>query len=288
MIDYILEITIPTGNPPLEEHVRGLLFLSASTGDILLEDDWFHVISAFFDSPEDRARFLEEIAVVEGLETRSVDQPRQDWLDLYQQTLEPMLIGRRFIVAPERRLLEGQPGDRIPIVIPQERAFGTGSHETTALCLEMLEAMDLAGRNCLDIGTGSALLAIAMVRLEAARVVACDNDVDTLGLVSRNLERNSISSDRLLHFVGSLEAIRGARFSLATMNIIPEVIIPLLPDAIRLLEEDAALIVSGILTTRREDVVAAARLHGLKLEREASRGEWWCGQLKRVPEAGRA
>jgi ribosomal protein L11 methyltransferase len=278
-MDYILEITIPTGNPSLEDHVRGLLFLSASTGDILLEDDWFHVISAFFDSVEDRAAFLEEITRFEGVEVRLVDQPRQDWLDLYQQSLEPMFIGRRFVVAPERSLIEGGSG-RIPIVIPQERAFGTGSHETTALCLEMIESLDLEGRLCLDVGTGSGLLGIGMVQLGAARVVVCDNDVDTLSVVGRNLERNSIERGRFQQFVGSLDAIRGERFHVTAMNIIPEVILPMLPDAVRLLEPGGSLIVSGILVVRRDEVVAAAADQGLTLQREASRGEWWCGELR--------
>ncbi len=278
-MDYILEITIPSGNPPLEDHIRGLLFLSASTGDILIEDDWFHVISAFFDSVEDRAAFLAEISRVDGVELRLVDQPRQDWLELYQQSLEPMFIGKRFVVAPERSLIE-EVGDRIAIVIPQERAFGTGSHETTALCLEMFESLDLDGKRCLDVGTGSGLLGIGMLLLGAERAVACDNDADTLSVVGRNLERNSIQRGKFQQFVGSLDAIREERFDVTAMNIIPEVILPMLPDAVRLLEAGGILIVSGILVVRRDEVVAAAAEQGLTLEREASRGEWWCGELR--------
>lgn len=279
MTDYILEITIPSGNAPLEETIRGLLFLSHSTGDLLVEEDWYLVISAFFDSPEERGEFRNDIAALEGIELREVDQERTDWLEQYEQSLVPLPIGSKFVVVPDARLLDERAQGRIPIVIPQERAFGTGSHETTALCLEMLERIDVQGKTCVDIGTGSGLLAIGMALLGAQRVVAFDNDPDTLGVVGRNLRRNGLERGRVVQYVGGPESLRGARFALGTMNIIPEVIVPLLPVVSSLLEPGATLVVSGILLDRKDDVIQEAAIAGLELTDEAAAGEWWCGRL---------
>lgn len=283
MTDYILEISIPSGSAEIEETIRGLLFLSPSTGDVLVEEDWYLVLSAFFDSREDRAAFRKQLGRFGGLELRDIDQERADWLEQYEQSLVPLTIGTRFIVVPDRRLLGESTEGRIPIVIPQERAFGTGSHETTALCLEMLEHLHLPGRVCVDIGTGSGLLAIGMAMLGARRVVAFDNDPDTLGVVGRNLRRNGIEAGRVVQFVGGPEALRGAGFELATMNIIPEVIIPLLPLVSEMLEDSASLVVSGILRERRSDVVEAAQAAGFELAEEKAAGEWWCGRLIAKP-----
>lgn len=197
------------------------------------------------------------------------DRPRVDWLQRYEQSLEPIFIGERFVVAPDRALIP-EDTDRIAIVVPQEQAFGTGSHETTTLCLEMLERMDLRGKRGLDIGSGSGILAIAMQKLGAAKVVAFDNDLDAYGPLRENRMRNSAD---LSIFIGGIEALRGGVFDVVTMNIVPEVILPLLPEVRRHVRGD--LILSGILTTRRDDVVRAA---GTPVE-ERERGEWWAGRF---------
>jgi len=123
-----------------------------------------------------------------------------------------MRIGESFIVAPDARLIPA--GERRhPIIVPQEQAFGTGSHETTSLCIEMLEGLDIRGRRGLDIGTGSGILAIAMLRLGAAKVIAFDNDVDAYGPLRDNQIRYSDESDLLdlaEHRDHSLETLRTA------------------------------------------------------------------------------
>ena len=198
------------------------------------------------------------------------DRPRVDWLERYEQSLQPLFIGRRFLVAPDRSLVP-KTTDRTPIVVPQEQAFGTGSHETTTLCLEMLERLDLRGRRGLDVGSGSGILAIAMEKLGASAVVALDNDLDAYGPLRDNRIRNQAHYGI---FIGGIESLRGGVFDVVTMNIVPEVIVPLLPDVKRHVHGD--LILSGILTARRDDVV---RVAGKPVE-EAERGEWWAARYR--------
>ena len=266
MRDYILEISLH--DPAAEELIHSRLFLTASTGSTSTED----AISAYFDSPEDRDAAAE---MLRDFELRAVERERVDWLDRYQQSLEPLLIGERFVVAPDPRLVARS--DRLTIVVPQEQAFGTGSHETTALCMEMLETLDLRGRRGLDVGSGSGILAIAMHRLGASKVIAFDNDPDAYAALRDNRIRNTVPDAALPLFIGSVEALRGGAFDAITMNIIPEVILPLLEDVAARMAVDGRLILSGILTVRRDDVVEAARARGLELRSERERGEWWAG-----------
>lgn len=268
MKDFLLMISFD--DPSSEEIIQSRLFLTASTGSTSTDDQ----IVAYFDSPSDRdeaKKLLAEFDVSEA------ERERVDWLELYQQSLEPIEIGLRFIVAPDAALI----GDsrRMPIIVPQEQAFGTGSHETTALCIELLESLDMTGRRGLDIGTGSGILAIAMHLLGASKVIAFDNDRDAYAAMRDNRIRNGVPEDTMPMFIGGTDALQGGIFDVVTMNIIPEVIIPLLPEVVR--HVGRVLILSGILIVKRDDVIAAAKQNGLAFVDERQQGEWWAGVFGR-------
>ncbi len=264
MTDSVLVITYDSSR---EDEVQARLFLTRSTGNSSVEQAGTTTLTAYFDSAVDRDAAKSAFG---DFETRAEERPRVDWLERYQQSLAPLVVGTRFIVAPDSSLFPCDSG-RIEIVVPQEQAFGTGSHETTALCLEMLERLDLRGKRGLDIGSGSGILAIAMEKLGAAKVVAFDNDLDAYGPLRDNRMRNGA---RFATFIGSIEALRGGMFDVATMNIVPEVILPLLPQVKRHVRGD--LILSGILATRRDEIVRAA---GTPAD-ESTRGEWWAGHFR--------
>lgn len=278
--EYVLEITF-ADDPALRERVEGALYLSDSAGSVARETgDGVVVISAWFVDRDARTKAMADLSSMDGIAIDVSDREPVDWLDLYEQSLEPIEVGRRFVIAPDARLLQDVTG-RIPLIVPQERAFGTGSHPTTSMCIELME--DLAGDRdrAVDIGTGSGILAIAMKKLGCRSVFAFDNDPETLGVVRDNLRRNGMDVTEVLHFISAVEALQGGRFDLVTMNIIPEVIIPLLPRVTELLAEDAILILSGILEERARDVVGAAGEQGLTLESERGNGEWWAGRFVR-------
>ncbi len=259
MIDYLLEIQSDD-----DELVQSRLFLTPSTGSTSANG----TTVAYFDTKEDRD---EAARVFSDLKTKSFEAERENWLEKYQQSLEPLHIGKRFVVVPDP--------DMVPfiLIVPQEQAFGTGSHETTSLCIELLESLDLRGKRGLDIGAGSGILALAMQRLGAKKAIAFDNDTDAYGALRDNRIRNDVPASAMPLFIGSVEALRGGTFDVVTMNIIPEVILPLLKDVVPRLGKDARLILSGILVIKRDDVVAAARAHQLELIDERARGEWWAG-----------
>lgn len=280
MNDHILDLSFDARDAALEELIQSRLFLTPSTGSTSVERNGTTTISAYFDSAEERDAALESFRDLTDVELHATERERVDWLDLYQQSLEPIVIGDRFVVAPDANLLDAF-ADRIRIVVPQEQAFGTGSHETTSLCVAILESMDVAGKRGLDIGSGSGILAIAMQKLGAAKVIAFDNDPDAYGALRDNRIRNEVPESAMPLFIGSVEALRGGTFDAVTMNIIPEVIIPLLPDVVVRLAKDAKLILSGILLVKRDEVVAACAAHDLGLIDERSKGEWWAGVFAR-------
>jgi ribosomal protein L11 methyltransferase len=274
VIDYILEVSFDARDQVLEEEVQARLFLTASTGNSAREVNGTVTIAAYFDSAAERELAHEAFRGLADVDIRDDDRDRVDWLEHYQQSLEPILIGEHFIVAPDAALIPpGTP--RHSLLIPQEQAFGTGSHETTALCIELLTTLDLRDALGLDVGSGSGILALAMLRLGARKVIAFDNDTDAYGALRDNRMRNGVDPARMPLFIGSIETLRGGRFDVITMNIIPEVILPLLPDVLP--RVNGALLLSGILTTRRGDVVSACDSHRLRLTEERSRGEWWAG-----------
>ena len=268
MKDFILAITFE--DPGDEEVILARLFLTGSTGSTSTTN----AVEAYFEAKADRDAAA---MMFSDFEVEALERPRENWLEKYQQSLQPLFIGRRFVVVPDRSLL---PRDAdLTIVVPQEQAFGTGSHETTSLCIEILETLDLSGGRGLDVGAGSGVLALAMHRLGAAKVIAFDNDPDAYGALRDNRLRNGVPENALPLFIGSVEALRGGSFDVITMNIIPEVIVPLLGAVVERMR--GKLILSGILIARRDHVVAAARAHGVELEAEREKGEWWAGVFVR-------
>jgi ribosomal protein L11 methyltransferase len=260
---YLLEIS---HSPELEEIVFGRLFLTRSRGNTSREG----VISAYFDNAADRDAAADTLLDL-PVKLRLEELEPIDWLDHYQQSLTPVFIGKSFVIAPDASLLTSDRPHQL--VIPQAQAFGTGSHETTALCIELLEDLDLRDAIGLDIGTGSGILAFAMLRLGARTALAFDLDPDTLGAMHENRERNNTPAAL---FVGTLDALRGGTFDVATMNILPEVIIPMLPQVSRHVR--GSLILSGILTISRDAILQACPF---RLISEREKGEWWAGRFEK-------
>lgn len=280
MKDHLLEISFDARDAALDEAVQSRLFLTPSTGSTSVEINGTTTVAAYFDSSQERDAAAAEFSDLDGIELQLSERERVDWLDLYQQSLEPLYIGARFVVVPDETLLP-EDSDRLTIIVPQEQAFGTGSHETTSLCIEILETLPLAGKRGLDIGSGSGILALAMLRLGALSAIAFDNDNDAYAALRDNRIRNGIAETSMPLFIGGTDALCGGRFDIVTMNIIPEVILPLLGDVVQRVHDDGKLILSGILLVKRDEVVQAARTHGLELESELWKGEWWAGLFSR-------
>lgn len=196
----------------------------------------------------------------------------QDWGEAWKRGLGTLAIGRAF-VRPSW-LAEPVPPGMVEIVLDPGMAFGTGTHPTTALCLDALSSLlsERPGASVLDVGTGSGLLAIAAAKLGAGRVAGNDNDPVAVRVALENAAANGVSLDLNARDVA---AQRGP-FDVILANILANTLVELAPALAAKLAPGGVLLLSGILTPQEEDVRAAYLAAGLRPLPGGDRrqGEW--------------
>jgi ribosomal protein L11 methyltransferase len=270
---YALDVYVEVSAHEAVEYAlmeAGALGTETSTNDAL--------VTGYFDQVPDRERVRGELqqalqlyelpsSGVREMNLREVID--QDWLGEWKKSWQPVAIGERFIIAPPwAENIDNR--DRIVIRIEPGMAFGTGTHETTRLCLRAIEKY-FQGGSFLDVGTGTGILAIAAAKLfPEARVEACDTDADAVAIAEENARANNVAQIRLN--TGSVAADT-ASADLVCANLTADVIITLLPTLLGV--TCGSLIMSGILETQLDDVTSALRQHGVTDPTEVIQdGEW--------------
>ncbi len=234
-------------------------------------------LEAWFDYAE--TPYDEELWRAQGVELVAADEvPQGDWLAAWREWARPFPVAGSLLVdprepdeAPAPIPIEVPPGRRL-LRLPARAAFGTGSHESTSLALELLESADVRGRDVLDVGTGTGVLAFASLLFGARRAAGFDVDPAAPFHARDNSRLNDLHPSL---FAGRLAALReGPRFDLALVNVVPEQILPEMPAVVRLLRPGGAAILSGILAERGRQVLD--RLRGLGMDEVERRiaGDW--------------
>jgi ribosomal protein L11 methyltransferase len=203
----------------------------------------------------------------------------QNWMEAWKQHYKPILIGERLAIVPA--WMESPDPNRIAIKIDPGMAFGTGTHPTTQLCLELMEKEFITRHPSLviDIGCGSGILSIAALKLGAKSALGVDIDADSIVNARENANTNHIGEELILS-VGSVQEVSGGKFSfrrasLVVANILAPVIIRLFDAGLAgLIEENGAIILSGILQEQVQNVIEAAQAKGLKLNERKQMGDW--------------
>lgn len=213
---------------------------------------------------------LEASGIEYTLSTAGVEQ--EDWQNAWKKYYHAMDIGKRLAIVPG---WEEYQTDRTVITMDPGMAFGTGTHETTSLCLEVLDERVKGGERMLDIGTGSGILAIAALKLGAAEAEGVDIDPMCVRTAGENAERNGVQ-DRLKVLVGDLSDKATGVYNIITANIVAAAILSLAPHVPALMAPDAVFIASGIIDTRKDEVLEGLRAAGLEpIEVHEKRG-WVC------------
>jgi ribosomal protein L11 methyltransferase len=237
-------------------------------------------VTAYFDAPIERERVRSALLEAFRLYNLPSSSARdmsvrevadRDWLGEWKKSWQPVRAGERFIVAPPWSELDDRDA-RLVIRIEPGMAFGTGTHETTRLCLEAIEKYFAGGESFLDVGTGTGILSIAAALLRPhARIEACDTDADAVEIARENARLNNVA-DRISFRTGTVDETT-ASADVVCANLTADVIVPLLP---RLVAATCGrLILSGILASQQELVQRS--LHELGITREVevtARGEW--------------
>jgi ribosomal protein L11 methyltransferase len=242
----------------------------------------FITLRAYFNSAPDaeklRDRILRDLKMIDLPEfalrgIKSLTVADQDWLAEWKKGYEPIAIGRRLLICPSWRRDKERNTDRVVIEIDPGMAFGTGTHETTRGCLEMLEK-HWEGGSLLDVGTGTGILAIAAIKLRpGSRVVGFDVDPEAVAVALENTAINGVA-DEIEIEVNKLDSYHGQEFDLVLANLTADALIPLSPEFPQVLKTRGALIVSGILREQTDDVRAALESHNLSVIEMKPDGEW--------------
>ncbi len=215
--------------------------------------------------------------------------PDQNWMEAWKQHYRPIPVGQRLVIVPA--WLDYQSSDRIAVKIDPGMAFGTGTHPTTQLCLELVEkvldssqpkvkaGVSQVGRNVIDVGCGSGILSIAALKLGAASALAVDIDSQAIDNARQNARINRIGSE-LSFGIGSVQEIREGKFpirsaDLVLVNILAPVIIRLFEQGLTTLKSPGGFIIlSGILESQAGQVIAAAKRRGLDLREKLQMEDW--------------
>lgn len=228
-------------------------------------------VKAWLDEEAAKALKLPEHAQVPDgsrLSYRWVEQ--EDWYSAWDAFFKPVKVGRRLIVLPAWEKFWPGEGD-IAIYIDPGIAFGTGTHPSTAMCLEVLEDILKPGDSVLDVGTGTGILAIAAAKLGAGRVCAVDIDEAAVSAARRNALRNRVEVE--VHH-GSVGAAGDGTWRLIVANIGTCAVMELLPEMIRRMEKGGWLVCSGTVCERKQELASAMVCHGLVPVQVKEREGW--------------
>jgi ribosomal protein L11 methyltransferase len=264
-----------------EEFASATLFDLGTSGIVTLGENEDGVkLGAYFDELADMemiARSIEaefaRAGLRGGLFGISISGvPEQDWMQKWKEGFEPIEIGERLVVAPSWKLPRESEG-RAVIQIDPGMAFGTGTHETTRMCLEAIEKR-WRGGSLLDVGTGTGILAIAAALLAPeSRITAIDVDPQAVAVARENVEINGATGPIEIA-EGQPGDYAGRRFDVVVANLTAEVIISLMADLTNCLSSPGVMILSGILTALREDVERAIVEAGMTVIERCEAGEW--------------
>jgi ribosomal protein L11 methyltransferase len=274
---HALELTIERA---AQESIEYALMEAGALGtETIDESNDFVRVVAYFDAVPEREQLratLFDALRVYNLPSSSVREMHlrevadHDWLGEWKKNWQPVRVGERFLIAPPWSEVTETEG-RIVIRIEPGMAFGTGTHETTRLCLAAIEK-HFTGESFLDVGTGTGILAIAAAKLfPSARVEACDTDAEAVEIARENARLNDVM-ERVGFFVGTIEETT-ASANLVCANLTADVITPLLPALTG--ATCGRLVLSGILDSQAELILSRLQELGITEPPEVmTNGEW--------------
>ena len=261
----------------LEQQVLEMAHIDLIEQDLLDKDKNIIIVHMYLSEEQDvvevvellKERFLQnEIDYTLSLE--GVNQ--EDWENGWKSYYHPFDIGNRLTIVPS---WEEYDTNRIIMRIDPGMAFGTGTHQTTSLCLRVLDGTIKGNERILDIGTGSGILAIASLLLGAKEADGVDIDAMCVRTAKENAQLNNVL-DKFNVKIGDLSEKATGKYDIITANIVANAIIMLSKDIPALLKDNGCFIASGIIDTRQEEVVDTIIKSGLQIKEILTDDGWVC------------
>ena len=195
-----------------------------------------------------------------------------DWENAWKRYYKPTKVGNRLVVCPSWE--EYSPkADEVVMRLDPGMAFGSGTHETTRLCLAALDEYNPSGRDVLDVGCGSGILSVGAVLLGAKTALGVDIDENAVRVAAENAEFNGVTAE---YRCADLTTGVSGHYDIIFANIVADAIRMLSPEIPRFLREGGVFIASGIIDTREEETTAAIEAAGLKIVRRKEQNGWVC------------
>jgi len=203
------------------------------------------------------------------------------WAENWKEHFRARKVGRRLVIKPSWEEFEAGP-DTVVLTVDPGQAFGTGTHETTRMCLRFIEDVfdrPAAPKTVLDIGTGTGILGIAAARLGAERILAVDTDPIAVEVAAKNAALNNVSG--AFRAEGTALAAIAGQFDLVLANLIAEILVDLAPDLVARCAPGGHLVLSGILAEKCAWIVGEFSQHGAAVAEQATDGQWAALLLRR-------
>ena len=210
----------------------------------------------------------------------------EDWANNWKQYFKPLCVGDKLLIKPS---WEEAPADdnRIILEIDPASSFGTGQHNTTQLCLELLEKNINGNEKVLDLGCGSGILSIAAILLGADYCTAVDIDENSVKIAKENAEKNNIPKEKYTAYCGNVitdnELVKtiGNGYKIVVANIVADVLIGMSDLFSDFLTDDGILIMSGIIVERKDEVIEAVENQGFRVISVAEKDGWAAVSMKK-------
>lgn len=233
-----------------------------------------HIYISPEENPAEAVSFLEERLTAENIEYEiTINECKtEDWINNWKKYWHPVPIGKRLLIKPEWEQVEDAKG-RAVLNLEPGLAFGTGSHPTTRLCLEMLEDYINPASTVLDVGCGSGILSIASLLLGAKSAFGVDIDKLAVKTALANAKKNGFEPPVFDAVSGDLSENVSGKYSVIVANIVADVIMEFTPQAVELLKDGGVFITGGIIDSRKEEVKSCFFEHGFDIvEHRESKG----------------
>lgn len=254
------------------------------------EDDGKAYLTFYLDEGEDKGTILmkvekelEEMRSLLNVGECTIEESQTedvDWVNNWKKYFHQFYIDD-ILVIPSWEKVDAKDGDKLVIHIDPGTAFGTGTHETTQLCIRQIKKYLTAETELLDVGTGSGILAILALMYGAKHAVGTDLDPCAVEAVAQNMEANDIAKESFDMMIGNIITDKEVQdrvgyecYDIVVANILADVLVPLTPVITHQLKKGGIYITSGIIDTKEETVRQAVEEAGLAIVEVTHQGEW--------------